>query len=265
MNRKHVFGAGLAGLAAALAAQAWADKAAADAGAASTVSQVIVTASRADLLGKAVTASQGSVTKEEIDLRPIYRIAQLYETVPGLVVTVHSGESKANQYELRGFDLDHGTDFASFVDGMPVNQGTNMHGQGYSDQTFLMPQIVAGLDYTKGPYFAANGDFSAVGSAHVRLLDVLPDQISLSAGTLGDYDVFAGGTVLIDDQNRVWAARRLLPSGRPVGPAQRLQQGEPAVRFSHGDEASGFSLDRHVQSQRRAARPTSRCGRSRKV
>src|SRR5277367_5355589 len=170
------------------------------------VSELVVTASRANLLGKAETASQGSVTKQEIDLRPIYRIGQLYETVPGLVVTVHSGESKANQYELRGFDVDHGTDFASFVDGMPVNQGANMHGQGYSDQTFLMPQIVGGLDYTKGPYYAAQGDFSAVGSAHVHLVDELPNQISASAGTLGDYEVFAGRTYVIDDRNRIWAA-----------------------------------------------------------
>ncbi len=242
MNRKHVFGAGLAGLAAALAAQAWADEAAADAGAATTVSQVIVTASRADLLGKAVTASQGSVTGEEIELRPIYRVGQLYETVPGLVVTVHSGESKANQYELRGFDLDHGTDFASFVDGMPVNQGTNLHGQGYSDQSYLMPQIVAGLDYTKGPYFAANGDFSAVGSAHVRLLDVLPDQISLGGGTLGDYDVFAGGTHRIDDENRVWAAIAYSHLDGPWDPPSEYNKENAALRFSHGDDQTGFSL-----------------------
>ena len=201
-----------------------------------------MTASRVDLLGKAVTASQGAVTKAEVDLRPIYRIGQLYETVPGLVVTVHSGESKANQYELRGFDVDHGTDFASFVDGMPVNQGTNMHGQGYSDQTFLMPQIVAGLDYTKGPYFAANGDFSAVGSARVRLLDVLPNQVSASAGTLGDYDAFAGGTYVIDDQNRVWAAGAYDHLDGPWRPASNYNKENAAVRFSHGDEASGFSL-----------------------
>jgi hypothetical protein len=116
------------------------------------------------------------------------------------VVTVHSGESKASQYELRGFDLDHGTDFASFVDGMPVNQGTNLHGQGYSDQSYLMPEVVGGLDYTKGPYYAANGDFSAVGSAHVHLVDVLQNQISASAGTLGDDDVFVGGTHVIDER-----------------------------------------------------------------
>jgi hypothetical protein len=206
------------------------------------VSEVIVTASRVDLLGHATTASQGAVTKEEIDLRPIYRIGQLYETVPGLVVTVHSGESKANQYELRGFDVDHGTDFASFVDGMPVNQGTNMHGQGYSDQTFIMPQVVGGLDYTKGPYFAANGDFSAVGAAHLHLVDSLPNQLSASAGTLGDDDVFAGGTHVIDDQNRVWAASEYYHLDGPWRPASNYSKENAAVRFSHGGEEDGFSV-----------------------
>jgi len=209
---------------------------------ATLVSQVIVTASRLNLLGVATTASQGSVTKQEIDLRPIYRIGQLYETVPGLVVTVHSGESKANQYELRGFDVDHGTDFASFVDGMPVNQGTNMHGQGYSDQTFLMPQIIAGLDYSKGTYFAANGDFSAVGSAHVRLVDTLADQVSASAGTLGDYDVFAGGTHVIDDQNRIWAAAEYYHLDGPWDPPSNYNKENATVRFSHGSDAGGFSV-----------------------
>jgi len=130
MHAKMIFGASLLALAAAVPNLSRADEATADSDAATPVSQVVVTASRVDLLGRAITASQGTVTKAEVELRPIFRIGQLYETVPGLVVTVHSGESKANQYELRGFDVDHGTDFASFVDGMPVNQGTNMHGQG---------------------------------------------------------------------------------------------------------------------------------------
>jgi outer membrane cobalamin receptor len=120
--------------------------------------QIVITASRRDLVGTAATASQGSVTKKELELRPIYRVGQLYETA-GVVVTVHSGEGKANQYLMRGFNLDHGTDFASFVDGMPVNRPTNAHGQGHSDQNFLMPQVVEGLDYTKGPYYVAIGDF----------------------------------------------------------------------------------------------------------
>ena len=206
------------------------------------VSEVVVTASRVDLLGVAATASQGSVTKEEIDLRPIYRVSQLYETIPGLVVTVHSGESKAPQYELRGFDLDHGTDFASFIDGMPVNQGTNLHGQGYSDQSYLMPQVAGGVDYTKGPYYAANGDFSAVGSARVRLVDILPDQVSASAGTLGDHDVFVGGTQVIDDRNRVWAAAEYVHVDGPWDPPGDYNKVNAAIRFSHGDGSDGFSL-----------------------
>jgi outer membrane cobalamin receptor len=243
MHSKALLGAVLLTVAAALRAPAWADDPAIAAdGPANTVSQVVVTASRVDLLGKAVTASQGSVTKQEIELRPVYRVGQLYETVPGLVVTVHSGESKASQYELRGFDLDHGTDFASFVDGMPVNQGTNLHGQGYSDQSYLMSAVVSGLDYTKGPYFAAVGDFGAVGSAHVRLVDELPAQISASAGTLGDDDVFVGGTQVLDDDDRVWAATEYAHVDGPWDPPSGYNKGNAAVRFSHGTDAAGFSL-----------------------
>ncbi|HLK23797.1 MAG TPA: TonB-dependent receptor [Caulobacteraceae bacterium] len=239
MPTTKLLGASFIALATALAHPAPAE-AADNTNAATTL--VVVTASRIDLLGKAQTASQGTVTKKEVDLRPIYRIGQIYETVPGLVVTVHSGESKANQYELRGFDVDHGTDFASFVDGMPVNQGTNMHGQGYSDQTFLMPQIVAGLDYTKGPYFAANGDFSAVGSARVRLVDQLPNQVSASVGTLGDDEIFAGGTYVLDDKDRIWAAAAYDHLDGPWDPPSDYNRENLTARFSHGDAAAGFSL-----------------------
>ena len=168
--------------------------------------EVVVTASRVNLLGVATTASQGKVTEKEIDLRPIYRIGQLYETVPGLVVTIHSGEGKANQYLLRGFNLDHGTDFASSVDDMPINRPTNAHGQGYSDQNFIMPQILSGIDYTKGPYYAAIGDNGAVGSAHVHLTNDLPNQVVASVGTLRNQDLFAGGTQHFDADDRLWAA-----------------------------------------------------------
>jgi outer membrane receptor protein involved in Fe transport len=209
---------------------------------ATPVSEIVVTASRRDLLGLAITASQGSVTQQEIDLRPIYRIGQLYETIPGLVVTVHSGESKANQYQLRGFDLDHGTDFASFVDGMPVNRGTNAHGQGYSDQNFLMPEIVRGLDYTKGPYFAAVGDFGAVGSADVHLVDELPNQLSVSAGTLNDDDIFAGGTYHFDTNDRLWAAIAGSHVDGPWDPPSNFNKINLAARFSHGDFANGYSF-----------------------
>jgi outer membrane cobalamin receptor len=206
------------------------------------VSEVVVTASRRDLLGEAMTASQGSVTQKEIELRPVFRVGQIYETVPGLVVTVHSGEGKANQYLLRGFNLDHGTDFASFVDDMPVNRPTNTHGQGYSDQNFLLPQLVQGVDFTKGPYYAAIGDFGAVGSAHVRLLDDLPDQILASAGTLRDEEVFAGGTVHFDGDDRLWAALDAGHFDGPWSPASDFYRTTAAARFSHGTDADGYSL-----------------------
>jgi hypothetical protein len=206
------------------------------------VSEVVVTASRQDLLGKAVTASQGTVTQEEIKLRPIYRIGEFFETVPGLVVTQHSGEGKANQYLMRGFNLDHGTDFASFIDDMPVNRPTNTHGQGYSDQNFLMPQIAAGVDYTKGPYYAEEGDMSSVGSAHVRLVDDLPGQVSATASTFGDSDFFVGGTDHIDADDRVWAAAEVANVNGPWTPGGGFDKVDLTARFSHGTFLDGYSL-----------------------
>ena len=206
------------------------------------VSEVIVTSSRADLLGQADTASQGSVTQKEVELRPVFRIGQLFETVPGLVVTVHSGEGKANQYLIRGFNLDHGTDFANFVDDMPVNRPTNTHGQGYSDLNFLMPEVVAGIDYTKGPYFAAIGDFGSVASSHVRFANDIPNFITVSAGTLRDYNLFTGGTYHFNDDNRVFAAVDLGHLDGPWTPKQNYNKVDATLRFSHGDPDNGYSL-----------------------
>jgi outer membrane receptor for Fe3+-dicitrate len=206
------------------------------------VSQVVVTASRLDLLGRADTASQGSVTHQELELRPAYRIGQLLETVPGLVVTIHSGEGKAGQYLARGFNLDHGTDIANFVDGMPINRPTNTHGQGYSDLNFLMPQLLAGLDYTKGPYYASVGDFGAVASVHMHLLDALPDQVQVNAGTLGDQDVFLGGTHVFDADDRLLAAVDYGHLDGPWDPPENFHKINAALRYSHGTTLDGYSL-----------------------
>ena len=206
------------------------------------VSQVVVTASRLNLIGSAETASQGSVTQQELDLRPVYRVGQLLETTPGLVVTIHSGEGKANQYLLRGFNLDHGTDIANFVDGMPVNRPTNTHGQGYSDLNFIMPQLAAGLDYTKGPYYASVGDFGAVASTHMRLLDTLPNQVSISAGTLGDQDGFIGGTHEFGPNDRLIAAADYGHLNGPWDPPENFHKINGALRYSHGTPLDGYSL-----------------------
>ena len=131
--------------------------------------EVTVTAPRLDLLGTASTASEGVVDDQEMQLTPAYRPGQLLETVPGLTVTSHSGEGKANQYLMRGYNLDHGTDLETYVDGMPINQPTHAHGQGYTDLNFMIPELADEITYTKGPYYADVGDFGAVGSVRVEL------------------------------------------------------------------------------------------------
>jgi hypothetical protein len=127
-----------------------------------------------DLIGTASSASQGIVGAAELDARPFLRRGELLEVIPGVVITQHTGGGKANQYFLRGFNLDHGTDFAVSVDGMPVNLRSHAHGQGYADLNFLIPELVRQVDYNKGPFFAEVGDFSAAGAAEFRQFDRLP-------------------------------------------------------------------------------------------
>jgi len=205
------------------------------------ISEVVVTTSRLNLLGTASTASQGSVTEEELDLRPAYRVGQLLESVPGLVVTVHSGEGKANQYLARGFNLDHGTDIANFVDDMPVNRPTNTHGQGYSDLNFIMPELSNGLDYTKGPYYASVGDFGSVASTHMHLANEIPNQVAVAGGTLGIYNVFAGGTGHLSDQDRLTGGIYYGHVDGPYTHPDDFRKIAGILRFSHGTDADGYS------------------------
>ncbi|MEK8050162.1 TonB-dependent receptor [Ideonella sp. DXS22W] len=118
-------------------------------------------------VGSSDAASQGVIRAELLKSRPALRPGEVLEFVPGVIVTQHSGDGKANQYFLRGFNLDHGTDFATSVDGMPVNMPTHGHGQGYADLNFLIPELVDRIAYRKGPYFARGGDFSAAGAADI--------------------------------------------------------------------------------------------------
>ncbi|MCY7280510.1 MAG: Plug domain-containing protein, partial [Sphingomonas bacterium] len=127
-------------------------------------SLIIVTGRRADLIGVATSASEGQVSREDLADRPIQRVAELLEAIPGFIATQHSGGGKANQYFLRGFNLDHGTDFAAFHDGVPLNMRTHGHGQGFLDLNFIIPELVGQLDFTKGPYRADTGDFATAGA-----------------------------------------------------------------------------------------------------
>ncbi len=154
-----------------------------------------VTVNANQLLGETDSATIGTVYSEQFQNRPLSRPGELLEVVPGLIVTQHSGEGKANQYFLRGFNLDHGTDFASFVDGMPVNMPTHAHGQGYSDNNFLLPELVDSLSYRKGPYYAQYGDFSAAGAVDIRLRDHFDQSLlQFTGGTYGYARGLAAGS-----------------------------------------------------------------------
>jgi outer membrane receptor protein involved in Fe transport len=132
----------------------------------------VVVEGRADsLIGLTESASEGWVGRDHLQYRPLLRPGELLETVPGLLVTQHSGAGKANQFFLRGFNLDHGTDFATSVDGVPVNLPTHAHGQGYTDLNFLIPELVRTVHFTKGTHHAENGDFSSAGAADLQLVD----------------------------------------------------------------------------------------------
>jgi outer membrane receptor protein involved in Fe transport len=206
------------------------------------VSEVVVTASTLDLMGKATTSSEGAVTKQELLLRPVYRVGQLLETVPGLVVTVHSGEGKANQYLLRGFNLDHGTDLATWVGGMPVNQRTHAHGSGYTDLNFLIPELASGIHFTKGPYYASEGDFSAVGSNHLGFVESLPTQVSVSAGTLDDQRLFAGGTIDLGHNQRLILAGEGVHLDGPWDHPDDLRKVNLAARYAQGEPSNGVAV-----------------------
>ncbi len=160
--------------------------------------QVVVTAKKTDAIGSAISASAGVVGGVELSQRPLLRAGELLEGVPGLIVTAHTGGGKANQYYLRGFNLDHGTDFAGFVEGVPVNLGTHAHGQGYMDLNGLIPELVSGIAYRKGPYYADVGDFAAAGSASIAYLARLREPFLTLEGGTDSYArvLFAGSTGL---------------------------------------------------------------------
>ena len=204
--------------------------------------EIVVTASTLDRLGKADTSSEGTITRQELDLRPAYRVGQLLETIPGLTVTAHSGEGKANQYLLRGFNLDHGTDLATYVDGMPVNQRTHAHGQGYTDLNFLIPEVAGGVDFSKGPYFASEGDFASVGADHLRLLDRLRPTVTISGGTVGDYRAFAGGSAPMGAEDSLLAAGEYVRLDGPWDNPDRFRKLNGLLRWSRGTAADGVSL-----------------------
>lgn len=166
-------------------------------GEAETPVEIVVTARGERRIGTAVAASEGAVAGEDISNRPLLRPAEVLEAVPGLIATQHSGGGKANQYFLRGFNLDHGTDFSLSIDGMPMNFRTHGHGQGYLDVGGLIPETVERVEYRKGPYRAEDGDFGFVGSARISTKDRVEPFIAAEYGGYGYRRAVAGGSAVV--------------------------------------------------------------------
>ena len=212
--------------------------------AAAVLEKVEVTGRHYDnAIGSADAASQGSIRAELLKSRPALRPGEVLEFVPGVIVTQHSGDGKANQYFLRGFNLDHGTDFATTVNGLPVNMPTHGHGHGYSDLNFLIPELVSQIEYRKGPYLAKGGDFSAAGSADIAYRNTLDENFA--ALTLGQRQfqrfVGAGSTALAGSLNLLGALEVQHNDG-PWKLPEHLRKTNGVLTLSGGTAAQGWSV-----------------------
>lgn len=186
-------------------------------------------------------ASEITVSGEEINARPFTRPGEALEAVPGLMVTQHSGEGKANQYFLRGYNLDHGTDLAITVDGVPVNMRTHAHGQGYADLNWLIPETIAAVDVRKGPYFAQEGDFASVGSVHVGLVDRTMGLAQVTAGSFGYRRLLGMDSAKLGD-GALLVAGEIGTYNGPWDNPDNVRKLNGLVRYSQGTATDGVSV-----------------------
>jgi hypothetical protein len=203
---------------------------------------VIVTAKLTDVAGTSQSASAGIVGGVELSQRPILRQGELLEAVPGMIVTAHTSGGKANQYYLRGFNLDHGTDVATSVDGVPVNLGTHAHGQGYMDLNWLIPELVAGIAFRKGPYYADAGDFSAAGNASIGYLSTLPSNVvQAEAGTDNYERALVAGSGTLGPGALLYAAEYIHDDGPSTVPGN-YRRPNGLLKYTVGDSQVGGGI-----------------------
>ena len=212
------------------------------AGGIQTLDVVEVTDTTENLVGTTDSANEGTVTSEQIESRPAYRNGELLEVTPGLIVTQHSGEGKANQYFLRGVNLDHGTDLRITVDGMDINERTNAHGQGYSDTNFMIPELISYIQYRKGPYYADYGDFSSVGAIDISYVDTLKQGIaSTTVGTYGFEREFFADSIKLGAGNLLGAVEYEHNDG-PWSNKADFRKWNGVLRYSMGEGKDHFNV-----------------------
>ncbi len=258
-KRKGSYGAGIALLAligsfcSALPGLAWADTDAPPA--AETQSQntkapqkgtaqlpEIVVEERSDsMIGIADTSTEGTIGAQELKDRPVSRPGEVLEAMPGVIVTQHSGDGKANQYFLRGFNLDHGTDLASFVDGVHINLPSNAHGEGYTDLNFLIPELIQKIDYGKGPYYANVGDFGSAGWENIQYFQTLPQGFAKVEYGSWNYERGLLADSAKAGQGNLLGALEVVHTDGPWDVPENYVKYNGVVTYSQGDASQGFS------------------------
>ena len=207
--------------------------------------EIVVTGRQDSMLGIAESANQGTTGAEQLADRPILRSGEILETVPGVIITQHAGGGKANQYFLRGFNLDHGTDFAVFLDNMPLNLPSHAHGEGYSDMNTVIPEFVERVDYEKGPYYADVGNYGSAGSAHLVFYKTLPQNFATVEGGMFGYErgVF-GISQKLGDGHLLYGGEAYHDNG-PWDHPDNYWKFNGILTYSRGDEMNGWSATFH--------------------
>ena len=209
---------------------------------ATQLEETVIIGKRDNILGTAGAASQATASGDELRARPLLRRGEALEAVPGMIVTQHAGGGKANQYFLRGFNLDHGTDFSISMDAMPVNMRTHAHGQGYADLNLLIPELVEAVDYYKGNYSARNGDLSSAGSANFRLVDSLPNGFAtLELGEHNYLRTAAGQTLSVGEGKLTLAGEYNYYDG-PWALREAFSRWNGFARYYQGNAEDHFSI-----------------------
>ncbi len=194
------------------------------------------------LLGVAGSATQGSVGATELQQRPLLRSGEVLEAVPGVIITQHAGGGKANQYFLRGFNLDHGTDFAISLDGMPLNLPSHAHGEGYADMNTVIPELVQRVDFQKGPYYADVGNYGSAGSANVVFFRALPQNFfQIEGGMFGYARAAFGVTQRLGSGTLLYAGEAYHDDG-PWKHPDNYNKFNGLLTYSQGGGDHGFSI-----------------------
>jgi outer membrane receptor protein involved in Fe transport len=215
---------------------------AAYAGGEQTLERVTVVANANNPIGYAETASEGTITAQQLEHRPLARPGEVLETIPGLIVTQHSGTGKANQFFLRGFNLDHGTDFRTSFAGVPINFPTHGHGQGYTDVNFLIPELIGKIAYKKGTYYAEEGDFSAAGAANIDYVNRLDDALlQLQGGRFGYARALFANSANLGRGTLTYAFEGAKNDG-PWDVKEDLKKANAFVRYVVGETSNQFRV-----------------------